>query len=716
MGRRRRRKMATGEAKAVTDAVLEIGMEELPARFMRQALADAREYMQKALASARLEVSEVQSYGTPRRIIVQLCQVAPRQHDLVREVRGPAARAAFDSEGKPTRAALGFAKSAGVAVDQLSRKPTPQGEYVFATVVEVGRPAGSVLAELFPQMIAALTFPKSMRWGSRDFRFARPIRWITAMLGEEVIDFDTHAVSSGRTTWGHRTLAPGAHEIGSAEDCLHRLRELGVMADPGERARRIREQAESLAAAIGGRAVIDPELLEEITFLVEWPTAFAGSFAPDCLDMPEACVITPMQDHQRYFPVRDADGNLMPVFIGVRNGGDHAIDVVRAGNEKVLAARLADARFFFEEDMRRPLVERVDDLRGVVFQERLGTMYDKAARIGRLALELLHGAEDPALVETAAMLAKADLVTAVVREFTELQGVMGREYALRQGQDTAVAEAIFEHYLPRFAGDVLPASRLGAALSIADKIDTLTGYFSIGLIPSGSADPYALRRQAAGAASVHGQWRFVMELDSLVACAAGLFEQAGVIRGVTERAQVIADVMDFVQARLKVSLEEAGFRHDIADAVLAADRGRPACVFERAYAVAQVVDEAWFAVLATAGARVRNIALNAQTDAFSPSLFDDDAERALFDAAKAMEAEVRTSIQARMSGFVDRHAYVSALERMSAIGPVIDRYFDEVMVMVDDDVVRSNRLAMLKWLSGILSMVVDLSKIVFAGE
>ncbi|MGI6130404.1 MAG: glycine--tRNA ligase subunit beta [Bacillota bacterium] len=708
--------MATDENRLVKDAVLEIGVEELPARFMRQALADAREYIIEALATARLEASEVRVYGTPRRIIVQLRQVAPRQNDLVREVRGPAARAAFDSEGKPTKAALGFARSTGVSVEALACRPTPQGDYVYATVTEGGRPAGAVLAEVFPQMIAAMSFPKSMRWGSHDFRFARPIRWILALLGTDVIDFHTHAVSSGRATWGHRTLAPGAHEIESAEEYLLRLRELGVMADPQERAKSIREQAESLTSSIGGQAVIDPELLEEVTFLVEWPRAFVGRFASDYLDLPEACVITPMKDHQRYFPVREPGGNLMSVFVGVRNGGDHAIDVVREGNEKVLAARLADARFFYEEDMKRPLAERADDLRGVVFQEKLGTMYEKATRIGLLASELLYGAPEAALVQRTACLAKADLVTSVVREFTELQGVMGREYALRQGEDRTVAEAIFEHYLPRFAGDVLPASPLGAALSVADKIDTLVGYFSIGLIPSGSADPYALRRQAAGAVSVHAEWKFRVGLDSLVARAASLFGEAGVAGDASRQAQVVEDVMGFIRARMKASLEEAGLRHDIADAVLAAGFGRPVCVFERAQAVAQVVDEGWFAALATAGSRVRNIAMNAQSEAFNPTLFQDDAEHALFDAAKSLEAEVRTSIEARMSGFVDRTAYISALERMSVISPVIDRYFEKVMVMVDDEAVRNNRLAMLKWVSGVLSMVIDLSTIVFAGE
>jgi len=707
--------MAISEKGPMRDAVLEIGVEELPARFMRQALADARTYITDALASARLEASEVCVYGTPRRIIVLLRQVAPRQNDLVREVRGPAARAAYDSEGRPTRAAMGFARSVGAAVEELVSRPTPQGDYVYATVTEGGRPAGAVLAEVFPQTIAAMSFPKPMRWGSHDFRFARPIRWILALLGAEVIPFDTHAVSSGRATWGHRTLAPGAHEIESAEEYLPRLRELGVMVDPEERAESIRRQAESLTSSIGGQAVIDPELLEEVTFLVEWPRAFVGRFAEDYLKLPEACVITPMKDHQRYFPVRDGRGNLMPVFVGVRNGGDLGIDIVTAGNEKVLAARLADARFFYEEDMKRPLAERVDDLRGVVFQERLGTMYEKAVRVGRLASDLLRGAPEAALVERTALLAKADLVTSVVREFTELQGVMGREYALRQGEDMAVADAIFEHYLPRFAGDILPASLLGAALSIADKIDTLVGYFSIGLVPSGSADPYALRRQAAGAVLVHTEWRFQVGLDSLAARAASLFGKDGAAEDGAPRAQVVQDVLAFVRARLKASLEEAGLRHDIADAVLAAGFGHPACVFERAHAVAQVVDESWFAALATAGSRVRNIAMKAETDAFSPALFQDDAERELFDAAKSMEADVRASIEARMSGFVDRTAYVSALERMSVVCPVIDKYFEKVMVMVDDEAVRNNRLAMLKWVSGVLSMVIDLSTIVFAG-
>lgn len=695
-------------------AVLEIGTEELPARFMPGILEDARTTAASVLEEARLDVGRVRTYATPRRIAIILDDVAPSQADLVREVRGPATRIAYDEDGNPTRAAEGFARSAGISVAELVRKETPQGEYVYAIVREDGCDAATVLSEAFPRMIDSISFPKSMRWGWGELCFVRPIRWILALLGKEVVDFEYHGMSSGRVTWGHRTLAPGPVEIVSSSEYPARLREIGVMLDPQERASTIMSQAQSLAAECGGTPVVEEGLLEEVTFLVEWPTAFAGRFSSDYLALPEPCVITPMVGHQRYFPVRDADGHLMPVFIGVRNGDDYRLDVVAAGNERVLAARLADARFFYDDDMKVPLAERVPHLKNVVFQEKLGTMYDKAERIEVLGRSLISDSSDADILKRAAFLAKADLVTAMVREFTELQGVMGREYALRQGEDEKTAQAIFEHYLPRYAGDILPSTRVGAALSIADKMDTVAGYFAIGLIPSGSADPYALRRQAAGMLAVHAEWRFSKGLDEIARLAVSLYEEAGVVQCSTE--QLVKDVLEFLGTRLKVSLLESGIRHDIADAAISSGVGRPACVREKAYAVASVVDQDWFVRLATAATRVKNIAGRSEPGKCDPELFDDPAEQGLYDAVCKLEADLGVQEKEDASGLVERDMYIDAMKRTADICDDIDRYFDAVLVMADDDRVRKNRLAMLKWVLDIVSSVIDTTQIVFPGN
>ncbi|MCR4427257.1 MAG: glycine--tRNA ligase subunit beta [Firmicutes bacterium] len=694
------------------DAVLEIGAEEIPARFIQPAVDEAARILRELLSANRLHVQDVRGYGSPRRLVLYLSGVSTRQSDLERLVRGPASRVAFDAEGNPTKAAVGFARSAGVAVSDLKRRETEQGEYVFARVVDRGEDALSVLASVFPKVIFALSFPKSMRWGSSDFRFARPIRWIVALLGEDVVDFQINGVAASRLTAGHRTLSPGWVEVPSASEYFSTVTKAGIMVDQIKRRESISEQARALAAERGGQVVLDPDLLSEVTYIVEWPTAFLGQFDSAYLNLPEACVITPMKDHQRYFPVRDGEGKLLPVFIGVRNGGRDHLDTVRVGNEKVLAARLADAKFFFEEDTRRRLSDRVDDLKNVVFQEKLGTMYDKSVRDAVLGREVLAGSDQAEIdhAERAALLLKTDLVTSMVREFTELQGVMGREYARIQGEPGPVADAIYEHYLPRFSGDALPKTKVGAALAIADKLDTVVGYFGIGLVPTGSADPYALRRQAAGAVAVHAEWRFEVGLDHLVERAARLFAEAAM--ACRPSLEVVSDVMSFLAARLKVSLEEEGIRYDVADAVLASGISHPARVYERARAVAGAVEEGWFAELATSFTRVKNIAGNAESDSYDPDLFEDPREGELALALGDASRDV-AEILGR-TGVPDAASYRKALERMSAIRGEIDRFFDAVMVMAPDPAIRANRLGLLKSVENALGAIADLSKIVFS--
>src|SRR5690606_35677395 len=459
--------------------LLEIGMEECPARFVGPALEELGRLAAERLADARIAHGAVRTLGTPRRLAVLVEDVAAHQAELTREVKGPPARAAFDPSGAPTRAALGFAASQGVAVEELVVKETEGGAYVYAVRREAGRPTRDVLPAVLHSLVTSLKFPKSMRWGNGTLRFARPIRWLVALLGDEVVPFELEGVTAGRATRGHRTLADRAIELESAGRYVEVLREQGkILVDVVERRASILRQVETLARQAGGQLVMDEALLDEVTHLVEWPTALLGSFDPDFLEVPEEILITTMKEHQRYCPVRA--GKLLPVFVAVRNGDETALDVVRAGNERVLAARLADARFFYAEDLKRPLADRVDQLKGILFQERLGSLWDKVERVRRIIRQVSEGysGEVRAKAERAAFLAKADLVTQVVYEFPELQGVMGRAYALASGEDPEVAEAILEHYMPRHAHDRLPATEAGVLVSLADKADTIVGCFA----------------------------------------------------------------------------------------------------------------------------------------------------------------------------------------------------------------------------------------------
>ncbi|HOV79721.1 MAG TPA: glycine--tRNA ligase subunit beta, partial [Bacillota bacterium] len=502
------------------DYLLEIGVEEMPARFMEPALLELKETASVILKEQRLPFKNVETYGTPRRLTLYVEGLAGSQEPLEVEVKGPAAKVAFKPDGTPTRAAEGFARSQGVAVDDLIRKALGHVEYVFAVKREAGRPAREVLSEVAPAFINGLHFPKPMRWGDLEVRFARPIRWIVSLFGDEVVEFEFAGLKAGRTTCGHRFLSKEPVVLACPEEYFKKMRSNYVLVDPEERRRCIWQQVRELAAAAGGMVEEDGDLLDEINNLVEYPTALVGEFSRDYLKLPREVLVTPMREHQRYFPVVGPDGNLLPKFIAVKNGTADHLDTVRAGNEKVLRARLADADFFFREDLKTPLAEKVPALKKIVFQESLGTVYDKVLRLSTLADYLASEAgaseQDRRVALRAAHLAKADLVTNMVYEFPELQGVMGREYAERSGEPREVALAVFEHYLPRFAGDRLPRTMPGKILSMADKIDNIVGCFAIGIQPSGSQDPYALRRQALGISHIVLDGKFAVRLPELV--------------------------------------------------------------------------------------------------------------------------------------------------------------------------------------------------------
>ena len=687
--------------------LLEIGTEEIPARFMGAALAQLQELAVKKFTEERIDYTEVLTFGTPRRLALLVKGVAETQQDKLEEVKGPARKAAFDADGQLTKAGQGFARSQGVAVKDLEIRETPAGEYVFALKRMHGRAATEVLPQLLPGFITGLNFPKPMRWGYGEMRFARPIHWLVALYGAEVIPFNLGDLQSGRLTFGHRFLGQGQISLEKADDYLPRLKENYVIADPAERREIIWQQIQDLAAQEGGRVEPDNELLEEVTYLLEYPTALCGSFADDYLELPEEVLITPMREHQRYFPVRDASGKLMAKFITVRNGTAEHLDLVREGNEKVLRARLADARFFFEEDLKVPLAENFKKLEKIVFQESLGMVSDKAQRIrtlsSQIAVDLGWAAEQIADLDRAAFLAKTDLVTNMVYEFPELQGIMGAEYARRCGEKPAVAQAIFEHYLPRHAGDILPTTELGMVVSLADKLDTIVGCFGVGIQPTGSQDPYALRRQALGICRIMLERGLEISLTGLIDQAFALYPADQVQMKLT-REQVLSEISEFFKLRLRNILSEQDIAHDVLDSVLAIGFDNLADLQRRALGLQTFRQQPEFDDLLTAYLRAHNLAQHAETETIDKTLLLEPVEEQLHSALIRAQFEVIESL---------KHKDIArALGVLATLREPIGAFFAGVMVMAEDPATRHNRLALLKQIDNLAAKIADFSKIV----
>ena len=691
------------------DFLLEIGVEELPARFLDPALAQLKELAENALAEKRLKWGKINTYGTPRRITLFVEELAEKQEPLEQDVKGPAAKVAFTPEGKPTRAAEGFARSQGVAVSELVQMTVGTVAYVFARKREEGRPAAEVLAEIAPGFIAGLHFPKPMRWGDLEVRFARPIRWIVALHGPDVIDFQFAGISSGKITYGHRYLAKDPLTLADARGYFARMREGYVLVDPALRRAETWRQIQALAASAGGSVEENEDLLNEVNNLVEYPTALMGGFSPDYLRLPKEVLVTPMREHQRYFPVVNKDGGLLPQFIAVKNGAADHLDIVRAGNEKVLRARLSDANFFYQEDLKAPLAEKVSALKKIVFQESLGSVYDKVVRVSLLS-EYLAGvmgasAEEKKQSLRAAYLSKADLVTNMVYEFPELQGIMGKEYALQSGEQPAVAVAILEHYLPRFAGDALPVSLPGRILSIADKMDNITGCFSIGIQPTGSQDPYALRRQALGVCHI-------LLAGEIEICLPDLIDQSykgleGKVTLKQDNDMVRNEVLEFFQLRLRGIFGDYDFSYDTVDAVLAAGYDNPNDALLRARALAEFRRESTFAAMHTAFVRANNLSKNLKMDGnvtIDSDTLTDPAEKELYRAL--------SEVKEKAPDMVAKKEYRVLMTEIAALQPPLETFFNAVLVMAEDEKVRANRLALLKNLVLLVNNVADLSKIV----
>jgi glycyl-tRNA synthetase beta chain len=685
------------------DFLLEIGMEEMPAGVIPGAIRQLEEKMASWLAEQRIAYGGLERFATPRRLAILVRDIAEKQEDLHQEIKGPARAIAVDEAGAWTKAALGFARSQGVAPEQLVFREVGGASYVFAIKDTPGLKTKQLLMEALPGLITGLHFPKQMRWGEEKLRYIRPIRWLVALLGDEVIPVEVAGVPSDRVTRGHRFLGQPV-SLRHAAEYAERLKEQRVIASAEERRTLILEQVERLKREKGWMIPIDEDLLEEIVHLVEFPTVLYGSFDPAFLALPAEVLITSMREHQRYFPVTEASGRLLPYFVTVRNGDDRHLDVVRKGNEKVLRARLSDARFFFEEDQKMPIDKAVSRLEQVIFQEGLGTIGDKLRRLRHIALALAPhfgiGEKSLSHLVRAAEICKFDLVTQMVYEFPELEGVMGRVYARLAGEADEVAEAVFEHHLPRHAGDLLPTQPIATVLSLADKLDTLVGFFSLGMIPTGSQDPYALRRQANGVVQMLVGGAAALTVEELLQ---PVFEAYQEHQGLSRPAgQLVEELRDFLFQRLKYLLQEERVRHDCIEAVFASTQHVLAVMAERARVLNEMVERAESKAIFEAFTRVNNLAGKAKDAVLIAHQLTEKAEQRLYETWQKVRDEWGTIAP------MDARKQLSVLAELAE---PIHHFFQEVMVMVEDEEVRANRLALLKRIRDLTSQYADFSKL-----
>lgn len=677
------------------DLLFEIGAEEIPAGFMPNILGQLKQLAETKLNDAHLPFESIATYGTPRRLALIVKGLTDTSAEISERHKGPSASIAYDADGNATKAAIGFARGKGLDVADL----VVEDGYIYAETKTAGVPAKDIVTDMLPQLITGLNFPKSMHWGNLDAKFVRPVRWLVALLDEEVIPVEFATVKSGNVTRGHRLLGADEITIKNAASYVDTLKENFVMVDQDARRELISKQLHDIAASKNASIVWDDDLLEEINYLVEWPTALCGGFEESYLALPDAAIITPMKDHQRYFPLVDQDGKLLPMFLTVRNGSDHSIEVVQAGNERVLRARLDDAKFFFNEDRKKPLIDRQDGLTKIVFQEGLGNLADKTERLLKLGCVFgeecgLH--EDAAVVlERATELAKTDLTTGMVTEFTELQGVMGKEYALLDGESPEVAEAIFEQYLPRFAGDVLPQTEAGKVLSIIDKVDNIVATFSRGLIPTGSQDPYALRRQTIGILNIllGSEWNISLR---------PIFKASMELLNVPAEKQdeLLGQVEEFFTLRLKNIFLDREVPHHVIDLLLSNNELSVADAEGLVNALlANRIDEN--VELVQAYTRMYNLVKDVEYTGVNSDLLKEDAEKVLFEAAtKASEA----SSAAWEAGDYDAVVAVPA-----TLVPAINKFFEDVMVMDKDEAIKANRLQLVRLAYSVMAIIGDIS-------
>lgn len=683
--------------------LLEIGLEEMPAHVVTPSIKQLVQKTKKYLKDERISFDDIKSFSTPRRLAIQLTGLADKQPDVDEEVKGPAKKIALDKDGNWSKAAQGFTRGQGVTVDDITFKELKGTEYVYVNKHIAGQPVESVLAGL-KDVITGMTFPTMMKWGSYHFEYIRPIKWLVALLDDKVIPFQILDVATDRETRGHRFLGKTV-TLNTATDYEAALTSEFVIADAAKRKAEIRTQIDRLASDNNWVVKINEDLLEEVTNLVEWPTAFAGGFDDKYLAIPDEVLITSMRDHQRFFYVSDEAGKLLPHFISVRNGNDNHLENVISGNEKVLAARLSDAMFFYEEDQKQTINDYVERLKTVSFHDKISTMYEKMQRVTAIAGKLGQtlGLTEAQLkdVTRAAQIYKFDLVTGMVGEFAELQGVMGEKYALLNGETPAVAQAVREHYMPISADGDLPASTEGAVLALADKLDSILTFFAAGMVPSGSNDPYALRRQATGIVRIIRAYDWHFDQD-LVNAAIAAETAANVAPELDQAAQVSA-VEAFLKDRIKVTLLGEKVKHDVVDAVIEGPNTDLLDNFTAAQVLSDHQTDDDFKGTIEALNRVLRLAQKADADkvtAVDPALFENDSEKGLYDAVN--------EVAAKAAGLAIP-AYYNAL---AGLKPAINAYFEATMVMADDEKVKNNRLSQLSQLAQLILRLGDLNQLI----
>lgn len=692
---------------ATQDFLVELGTEELPPKALKP-LSDAfTQGIARGLEEAGVEFAKVESFAAPRRLAVRIRDLADSQQDKSVEKRGPAVKAAFDDAGNPTRALTGFATSLGVTPDQLDTLETDKGAWVVYRTVEQGKPTVELMPELVEQSLASLPIPKRMRWGAHRTEFVRPVHWVVMLFGNKVIETPIMGLNPGNKTRGHRFHCPKSLIVPTPNDYEVVLKQEGyVIADFAERREQIRAGVTELAEKeAGGKAVIDEDLLDEVTALNEWPVPLMGRFEERFLEVPAEALISSMKEHQKYFHVVAADGEMLPLFITVANIESKDPSQVISGNEKVIRPRLSDAAFFYETDRKTKLEDRIDALKPIVFQEKLGSIYDKSVRVSALARKIADAiGSDPALAERAAMLAKTDLITEMVLEFTDLQGIMGQYYAANDGEPEDVAKALNEQYMPRFAGDDLPTTLTGCAIAIADRLDSLVGLFGINQPPSGTRDPFALRRASLGVLRIIIERELPLDLQT---CCEWAEENFTVL---TEQ-NTASTVVDYMLERFRAHYDEQGIGAEVYLAVHARRPTRPLDFDRRVKAVEAFRQLPEAQALAGANKRVSNILTKQGGDSIGEtvdaSLLQDSAEKAL--------AEQVDQQSARVLPLFENGDYASALSSLASLRESVDSFFDEVMVMADDEAIRNNRLALLNRLRNLFLRVADISLLPTAG-
>jgi glycyl-tRNA synthetase beta chain len=687
----------------MAELLLEIGTEEIPAGYLESGLKELKRLAGECLKENRIDLAGgLEVYGTPRRLVLMGKGVSKKQKDLIQEVTGPPRKVAYDKSGVPTKAAEGFARKQGVSVEELQTIETPKGEYLFVKQEIPGKPTLEILSECLPGIIGEIPWPKSMRWGEVGFPFVRPVHWILCLLGGRVVPFEAAGVQSGSTTRGHRFMGPEEVNVSNIADFLKAMESAFVVLDPLERQRVVAKAAQEVAASMGGVPADDPELVQTVANLTEYPTAVCGGFERRFLDLPDAVLITAMREHQKYFAVYDEKGALMPNFVAVNNTKTRDESVVCRGHERVLRARLSDADFFLKEDRKRPLLDRLEDLKQVIYQAQLGTSYAKVMRVETLA-EHIAGQALPEQVDRAklaARLAKCDLVTHMVIEFPSLQGAVGKAYAALEGYEDDICAGIHEHYLPLKAGGALPQSRIGAVVGMADRLDTISGCFAVGLEPTGKADPFALRRHALAIIRIMEDTGWDLSFRQLVEKALSLL--AGEIE--FDFDATFARVLDFIRERYKNMMLRSDFASDLVEAAIC---GPFDCILSLRPKMAQLkeftLSSDEFTPLALTFKRVNNI-IKKQPKVFAvnPELFKEDAEKDLWGTYQALKDDVAACIR--------KSAFLEALGIMTRLRTPVDQLFDNVEILTGDDTLRENRVGLLQLISSFVLTIADFSK------